>query len=161
MLFRSAGIGHYNYTITRTWKATDVAGNLSTCDQTITVQDVTAPVITCPANTTVNCDANHSSTSTGVATATDNCDPSPVITQSDVSTQTAAGIGHYNYTITRTWKATDVAGNSSTCDQTITVQDVTAPVISCPANTTVSCDANHTSTATDRKSTRLNSSHRH
>ena len=39
--------------ITRTWTATDDCGNASTCMQTITVEDMTAPVITCPADATV------------------------------------------------------------------------------------------------------------
>jgi hypothetical protein len=44
-------------------------------------------------------------------------------------------------TITRTWTATDACGNSSTCNQIITVIDETAPTITfCPANTTSDCD---------------------
>nr|WP_242133148.1 HYR domain-containing protein [Aestuariivivens marinum] len=44
------------------------------------------------------------------------------------------------YTITRTWTAEDVCGNSSSSSQTITVDDQTAPVITgTPGNTTVSC----------------------
>src|SRR4029077_4000262 len=110
----------------------------STCAQTITVHDVTAPVITCPANATVNCQDDNSPTATGTAKATDNCAAAAniTITSSDASTQNSdpSVAGHYNYTITRTWTATDPAGNSSTCAQTITVHDVTAPVITCPAN---------------------------
>jgi hypothetical protein len=133
----TANIAHYNYTITRTWKATDVAGNTATCNQTITVQDVTAPVITCPAATTISCEASQLPANTGSATATDNCAPAAniAITYSDASTQDPDinNCGHYSYTITRTWTATDVAGNTATCNQTITVQDITAPVITCPA----------------------------
>src|SRR5436190_1601670 len=143
--------GYYNYTITRTWKATDPSGNSSTCVQTITVQDVTAPVITCPSNATVNCQDNNTSTATGTATATDNCATGNVtITQSETSTQGAnpANSNYYNYTTTKTWKATDPSGNSSTCVQTITVQDITAPIITCPGNTTVSCQDDNTSGAT-------------
>src|SRR5204863_474331 len=143
---------YYNYTITRTWKATDPSGNSSTCVQLITVQDVTAPVITCPANTTINCQASSLPANTGTATATDNCTPVANITISstDVSTQGAnpAKSSYYNYTITRTWKATDPSGNSSTCVQLITVQDITAPIITCPGNTTVNCQDNNTSGAT-------------
>ncbi|HMD00827.1 MAG TPA: HYR domain-containing protein, partial [Ferruginibacter sp.] len=43
-----------NYSITRTYKATDACGNSATCTQTITVLDNTPPVITCPANITAN-----------------------------------------------------------------------------------------------------------
>ncbi|MES2332665.1 MAG: LamG-like jellyroll fold domain-containing protein [Bacteroidota bacterium] len=143
---------HYNYTITRTWKATDIAGNYSECVQTITVQDITKPVITCPGNITVNCQNNNSSSATGVATATDNCAGSAniAITQSDASTYSSdpSNVLHYNYVITRTWRATDVAHNYSECVQTITVQDVTKPVITCPGNVTVNCQDNNTSTAT-------------
>ncbi len=133
-----ANAGHYNYVISRTWKATDESGNYSECIQTITVHDVTAPLITCPANVTVNCQDNNTSTATGVATGTDNCS-AVAITQTQTSTQNAnpANAGHYNYVISRTWRATDVTGNYSECVQTITVQDVTKPVITCPANITV------------------------
>ncbi|MBL7811435.1 MAG: HYR domain-containing protein [Bacteroidetes bacterium] len=120
-------------TTTVTWTATDAAGNSSTCTQNVTVKDTEKPVITCPAAATVSCDADHTSASTGVATATDNCTTSPTITQSDASTQDAddTKYAHYNYTITRTWTATDAKGNSSSCDQVITVQDVTAPTAAC------------------------------
>ncbi|RYD57597.1 MAG: choice-of-anchor D domain-containing protein [Sphingobacteriales bacterium] len=132
--------GYYNYTITRTWKAEDASGNFSTCNQVITVQDVANPTISCPASVTVNCQDAKTPTALGTATGSDNCSPVS-ITYSDVSTQNAsnATAGHYNYTITRTWKAMDVTGNFTTCNQVITVQDVTAPVVTCPANITTSC----------------------
>ncbi len=126
--------GYYNYVITRTWRATDVSGNFSECVQAITVRDITKPVITCPANVTVNCQDNNTSSATGVATGTDNCSP-VTITQSQTSTKSndVNSPAYYNYVITRTWTATDVTGNFSTCVQTITVRDVTAPVITyCP-----------------------------
>ncbi|GAA4318703.1 hypothetical protein GCM10023184_03070 [Flaviaesturariibacter amylovorans] len=125
---------HYNYTISRTWTATDNNGNRTQCVQTITVQDVTAPVITCPASVTLSCEADNSTAANGVATATDNCAP-VAIAHSDVSTQVADvnNAAHYNYVITRTWKATDISGNATTCIQTLTVQDVTAPVITTAA----------------------------
>ncbi|MDK0575336.1 hypothetical protein P6P35_15950, partial [Clostridium perfringens] len=123
---------HYNYTISRTWRATDVAGNFSECIQIITVHDVTAPVITCPADVTVDCEDDNTPAGTGTATATDICTPVSNITinYSDVSTYSAdpTNVLHYNYTISRTWRATDVAGNFSECIQIITVHDVTAPV---------------------------------
>src|SRR5207237_5034436 len=114
--------------------------------------DITAPIITCPGNTTINCQDNNTPTAPSTATATDNCTTSTNITigKSDASTQNAdaANVGHYNYTITRTWTATDPSGNSSTCAQTISVRDVTAPLITCPASTTVNCQDNTAPTAT-------------
>src|SRR5207245_1712669 len=63
--------------------------------------------------------------------ATDNCDPAPVVAHvSDLPTGTCPKI------ITRTYKATDAAGNSATCTQTITVHDTIAPVISSCSNAT-------------------------
>ncbi|WP_276132626.1 LamG-like jellyroll fold domain-containing protein [Polluticoccus soli] len=146
--------GHYNYVITRTWTATDVTGNSTSADQTITVQDVTKPGITVPANVTLNCQDDNSTSANGTATGTDNCSP-VAITYSDASTQNANvnNAGHYNYVITRTWTATDVTGNATSANQVITVQDVTKPSITCPANKTVSCKTsvadNGTATGSD------------
>lgn len=76
----------------------------------------------------------------GIATATDDCDPAPAITYSDVVNM--SGCGGYTGTITRTWTATDVCGNSSSCVQTVTVADTTPPVLSgCPGDITVNADA--------------------
>jgi hypothetical protein len=141
--------GHYNYTITRTWTATDVSGNQSSGVQTITVQDITAPVITVPSSVTLNCQDNSSTSATGVAAGIDICSP-VAIASSDVSTQSSDvnSAGHYNYTITRTWTATDVSGNQSSGVQTITVHDITAPVITVPANVTLNCQDNSSTSAT-------------
>ena len=132
----------YTYTITRTWKATDACGNMNTCNQTINVQDILAPAITCPINVTIACTASTDPSNTGSATATDNCS-GVTITHTDVSTQNADGIpgtcDDYTYVITRTWKATDACGNMNTCNQTINVQDITAPAITCPINVTIEC----------------------
>ena len=111
-----------------------------------------APVITCPADVTIDCEDDSTPTGTGTATATDNCAAvgNIAITFTDVSTQNAdpANAGHYNYTITRTWRATDPTGNFTTCVQVITVQDVTAPVITCPADITIDCEDDSTPTGT-------------
>ena len=82
---------HYNYVITRTWRATDVAGNFSQCVQTITVHDVTNPVIACPAAVTIDCEDDNTPAGTGTATATDVCTPvaNITITFSDASTYSA------------------------------------------------------------------------
>ena len=142
------------YTITRTYRATDVCGNFAECTQIITVNDQTAPVITCPAPVTVSCASAVPAPNIASVTATDNCGGGVTITHvSDViSAQTCAN----RYTITRTYRATDVCGNFAQCTQIITVNDQTAPVITCPANITVttpfgSCTAvvSFAATATD------------
>ncbi|MEG4235765.1 HYR domain-containing protein [Microcoleus sp. Pol11C3] len=112
--------------------ATDNCGNATSTTATFTIVDKTAPVISCPADVTLNCQDNSNPSATGSATATDVCS-GVTITYSDVSTQNgnANNAGHYNYTITRTWTATDACNNSSSCVQVITVQDVTAPTAIC------------------------------
>ena len=133
-----------------TYTFTDGSLNTSTCTFNVIVQDNTPPVITCPGDLTISCDASFLPANTGTATASDNCDPSPVITFNDASTYdpSVANILHYNYIITRTWRATDVAGNFSECTQTITVHDITNPVITCPVNVTISCEADNTPAGT-------------
>jgi len=127
------------YTITRTWKATDDCGNTNTCNQVITVDDSTTPSITCPANVTIECTVSTLPPSTGSATASDNCDVTPAVTYVDITT--GAGCPQ-EYTITRTWKATDDCGNFSSCVQSIVITDNTAPVLTCPQNVTIECTAN-------------------
>jgi len=112
--------------------ATDDCGNATSTTATFTIVDRTAPVISCPEDVTVNCQDNTNPSATGSATATDVCS-GVTITYSDVSTQNANANhkGFYNYTITRTWTATDACNNSTSCVQTITVRDITPPVAIC------------------------------
>ncbi|NQX92454.1 MAG: HYR domain-containing protein, partial [Flavobacteriales bacterium] len=113
-----------------TWTATDDAGNIDTCQQTVTITDGEAPVVTCPANITDVTD-NGMCTATvniGNASATDNCSVASI-------TNNAPAVFPVGTTVV-TWTATDDAGNTHTCDQTITITDGEAPVVTCPANIT-------------------------
>src|SRR6185436_19448512 len=69
----------------------------------------------------------------------DNCSGTVTKTVADVITnQTCTN----HYTITRTWTATDVCGNSSSTSQTITVNDNVAPVITgTPSAISYSCSS--------------------
>lgn len=95
--------------------------NLPTCTAVASTTiaagvDNTPPAMLCPGDLTVSCDKiNHLST-TGQATATDNCDPAPVVTYSD---NVVSGDCEWQCTVARTWKAVDIYGNESTCVQTI------------------------------------------
>src|SRR5439155_990113 len=134
-----------NYSVTRTWTAVDACGNSSTASQTISVRDITAPVIAAlPAASTIDCPATPSF---ATATATDTCDANPTLTFVDTSS------GSCPVVHVRTWTATDACGNSSTASQTISVRDITAPVIAAlPAASTIDCPATPsfaTATATD------------
>jgi hypothetical protein len=114
-----------------TWKAKDACGNESApVSQTIMVVDNTPPSISAAgADATIDCPRVPSF---APPTASDTCDPNPtVLLVSDVTTPGACA-GTYSQTMT--WKAKDACGNESApVSQTITVQDVTDPVIvSCP-----------------------------
>ncbi len=134
----------------RFWKATDAAGNVSNIitAQTITILDNIKPVITNPADITVNCGSSILPSVTGTATATDNCS-TPEITYSDV--------WYNNTTLLRFWKATDAAGNVSNIinAQTIRIVDNIKPAVVNPADITVTCSTltspsiTGTATATD------------
>jgi PKD repeat protein len=125
-----------NYLVTRVYTATDACGNAATCTQTILVDDNTAPVITCPANLTVSCASAVPAADVAAIVASDNCGPVTVTVAADVIN----GLSCANsYLITRVYTATDACGNTSICTQLISVDDSVAPVITCPANVTVSC----------------------
>ena len=136
------------------YTATDVAGNVTTCSFTVTVIDATPPVITCPAPVVVNNDLNQCGAIVNYpfpATATDDCPGAITITYSPLS-GSFFPVG--NTTVTAT--AQDAAGNTATCTFIVTVIDNTAPVLTCPANLTVTNDAgecgalvNFAATATD------------
>ena len=127
------------YTITRTWTATDACGNESVCTQVITVEGPAAATISCPANITIECDESIDPSNTGMATGTSDCNLVNTIGFWDVSTQGMTGCAQYEYEITRTWSSTDICGTTALCTQIITVEDNTPPVITCPANVTVDC----------------------
>ena len=69
------------------------------------------------------------------ATASDNCSDVSITVESETIAGDAAG----NYTIVRTFTATDDCGNSTSASQTITVEDTTAPELSIPADYTAEC----------------------
>ncbi len=110
--------------ITRTFTATDAAGNSDSDVQVITVIDPTPPTITAPAAVTVNADSVNcavTGVALGSATTGDNCNVASVTNNAPA----AFPLG----TTTVTWTATDGGGNTATDTQTVTVVDVTAPVI--------------------------------
>ena len=114
-------------TIERTWTTTDACGNTQQAIvQLITIEDSILPVLTTPADVTIECDEDSSPNGTGVATATDNCDTDVDITFNDV---VVIGNCPQESVITRSWTATDDCGNSSTADQIITINDTQEPVL--------------------------------
>jgi hypothetical protein len=110
--------------ITRTYTATDSASLTASASQTITVIDNTPPSITCPANIVVNAPVGTCSATVNFAiTANDNCSVPTVVTSKASGSVFPVG------TTTVVSTATDAAGNSNSCSFTVTVKDVTPPVI--------------------------------
>ena len=103
-----------------TWTYDDGNGNTLTQTQNIVVQDITGPVLTVPADLALECTGQGGQAlSIGIATAIDNCDPFPTVTND----APAIILG----TIVVTWTAEDASGNTSTATQNVTIVDNTPP----------------------------------
>lgn len=121
------------------------AGNTTTVTTTLTVADQTAPVVTAPADSSASADANCQVAIPDFvsgSTVSDSCDTNPTVTQSPAA-GTLVGLGPHTVTVT----ATDAAGNQSSDQVVFTVNDETAPVISCPSNIEVFLPANSPDTS--------------
>ncbi|MEM6965590.1 MAG: SdrD B-like domain-containing protein, partial [Bacteroidota bacterium] len=122
-----------DYTITRTWTATDNCGNTISENQIITVSDTQKPVMAgIPSDLTVDCN-NVPAPATPVAT--DNCDTDVDIDFSEISTPVGCGA-----IIVRTWTARDNCGNIVEASQTITVQADDPVLSNLPTDLTVECN---------------------
>ena len=124
-----AGDAAGNYTVVRTFTATDDAGNSTSAQQTITVQDTTAPELSIPADYTSECSDDLILDD---ATASDNCGEVTI----EVSSETIAGDAAGNYTVVRTFTADDADDFSSATS----LQDTTAPEFTSVPSTLLSSD---------------------
>ncbi len=113
-----------------TWTATDPNGNTATATQRVTVQDTTVPAITAPADITVEATAVNTPVAIGQPTVSDLFGPVTV-------TNDAPAAGFPLGTTVVTWIATDANGNTATANQRIIVQDTTPPLLTVPADVTV------------------------
>lgn len=125
--------------VSRTWKATDGAGNFSTCIQTISFIDTTPPTFNiCPLDQ--NLGYNPSTIpSCQAITASDNCGS---VNMTCAYSDSVNGCSH---TRTITYTATDGCGNRAMCVQYVAwIVDVTSPVLSCPSDILLQCGASTT-----------------
>ncbi|TNE69466.1 MAG: HYR domain-containing protein [Bacteroidetes bacterium] len=110
-----------------TLQVTDKDGNTATCTQNVLVRDVTPPTLMAPANVTINCDESTAPANTGTySNVEDNCDPDPDVVQ--LADAFIAGSCANEFTIIRSWRATDASGNSAVVSHSIFVHDVDVPV---------------------------------
>ena len=115
-------------TYTNTWTISDLCGNASAIyTQTISVVDETAPTIIAPAQVAIECSDSTDPDETGRPYASDNCTATDDIIFHYSDDDPIPGSCEGNYTIIRNWEAYDACGNFDVVQQTITVQDVTAP----------------------------------
>jgi len=124
-------------TTTVTYTFIDEAGNTSTCSFDITVIDEEDPTITCPLDITVGTDPGtcEAVVNWAIPTGADNCPGATVSGTSNPGDSFPLG------TTTVTYTVTDAAGNTAMCSFDITVEDTEAPMVTCPADVTVSANA--------------------
>ncbi|MFM2388001.1 MAG: hypothetical protein RL660_2758 [Bacteroidota bacterium] len=126
-----------------TWTYDDGNGNISTQQQTVIIDDATAPVGDVASLPTITSECSASVTA---PTATDNCSGAITGTTTDPTTYAAQG------TYVVTWTYDDGNGNISTQQQTVIIDDATAPAadVANLANVTGECSATVSApTATD------------
>ncbi|MCB0533320.1 MAG: HYR domain-containing protein [Saprospiraceae bacterium] len=124
------------YSIIRTWSATDFAGNTAVFTQTITINDTEAPVFSSTPTTPLNVKCAAEVPAAPAITATDNCN-APVFV--DFSETVTPGSCLNKFTLVRTWVAQDDCGNETSIQQVINVNDDEAPVLACPLPLTAQC----------------------
>ena len=121
-------VGTYTVTVT------DAKGCTATTSATVLTNDMVPPSISCPAVISpIECPASPAFITPMVF---DICDPSPVVTFMDA---TMSGICTQEFTVTRTWTATDANNNTATCQQIISVTDNTAPSATAPLTIDIEC----------------------
>ncbi|MEQ1747302.1 MAG: choice-of-anchor Q domain-containing protein, partial [Saprospiraceae bacterium] len=133
--FDCSNLGPQTVTLT----VTDINNDSNQCMATVTVVDNSLPGITCPGPAAVSCSGDVPAVNLAAVSATDNCGTP---TKSHVGDATSNQTCTNRKTVTRTYRANDGTGNSTTCAQVITVYDGTLPTFTfTPANVTVQCNS--------------------
>ena len=126
-------------TIIRLYSVMDSCGNIGICPDTIVVNDTIPPVLfSCPFDVTVECSVDAPPaftnwlpflTAPGFSAAGDNC--GGLDTTNYVPLVREESAGTCPEIITRTYQIVDSCGNAATCQQMITIDDMTPPTITC------------------------------
>jgi hypothetical protein len=137
---------------TVTYYATDACGNISSCDYTFTVQDLTAPIAICDENTTVAIGTDGTASIDAITFddgSTDNCsdvtfavrkmfnacDP----TDDNFGPSVSFCCAEVGTTVMVELRVTDAAGNINACMVEVEVQDKIDPIVICPGDKDVEC----------------------
>src|SRR5439155_26736201 len=112
VLVNAGSAGSYTLAL----QVTDTTGRVGNCTKVIPIQDLEAPVLSCPTNRTVTAaPGTCTSNVTFVVNATDNC------AVANLTSVPASGSAFPFGVTTVTTTARDSSGNSSTCTFTVTV----------------------------------------
>jgi hypothetical protein len=112
---------------TVTLAVSDGANPPVSCDAVVAVVDVTPPTITCPPDLELIVGEATDPNATGYAEV-DDCDVNVELAFADTEVFSDCLADSVFKTITRRWTATDGCGNSSSCEQTITVLKLVLPL---------------------------------
>ena len=108
--------------VSRVWMATDDCGLTAEAAQRFAFLDGNAPTLSgVPADAVIYCEALPAAPAPYTdVTATDDCDPAPVITYAERSEQTNNGTcSDQVYRVIRTWTAVDACGNETVAEQVL------------------------------------------
>ena len=132
--FNCTNVGDNTVTLT----VTDTNGNNSNATAIVTVKELIAPTINCATPFTIQLDETGSATITADQIdngSTDNCGIASITI--DKGTFDCDDIGENTVTLT----VTDTSGNTGFCETTVTVEDVTAPIV-ITQNISIELDSN-------------------
>jgi gliding motility-associated-like protein len=128
-----------------TWTVIDGSGNMATCINTVVINDIQPPTISCATVPVVSYEADQGSCTYKISGTT----LDPTITDNDEGAtvsnnfNNSATLKDAQFPIGETtvlWTVTDRSGNTASCIQTIRVNDTQFPTIVCPANINVAVD---------------------
>ena len=144
-----------NGTTVETYQVTDGAGNITTCQFSVTVVDNQAPTFTCPSNVS-SCVPNI--TGIGLGTISDNCATAFGVNYSLSGATTGSGLndasGTFNPGTTTVWYfVNDGNGNTDSCSFTVLIHPLVPPTVSSTATVVCVDDAAVTLTGTPSNGT--------
>ncbi len=116
---------------------TDEMGDSASCSAVVTVEDATAPGMSCPGAIVAECTGSNGVPVAYDATAVDQCDADVSAICNPVSGATFP-LGAASPV---ECSATDPTGNTAQCGFTVSVQDTTAPALVAPPTVTSQCAA--------------------
>ena len=126
-------------TIMVVFRVVDECENFNDCMIEVIVDDKTPPTIICPDDKIIECTDTDNLTS-GTPITLDNCGIDTLFFMDDstgLNTCTNTGV------ITREWTVIDDFGLTSSCTQTLTIEDNAVVVFTFPENDTISCTTSY------------------